>query len=133
MGQGTVLEPIHHSWNDIAHHIDINHTDPEVPQNEIVRMGRRATSVTGEQTLQPPPSHDPVATVSLNEQPPLLSDALLPPDVVDLRRLPYSLEEASIQHEILSGLSAFQTLEHKGLSFDQQAQKWLHEFCSESR
>ncbi|KAJ9639258.1 hypothetical protein H2204_003869 [Knufia peltigerae] len=130
--QGMNLESIHPSGTSTVQDIDINDTDVEALQKETACISQRAASVIPLEIPKPAPSHHLPTTVPFYDQQLLLSEIPLLPDIPDLRRLLYSGEEASFQREILSGLSTFQAVQHNGLSFDQQARKWLQEFCSGS-
>lgn len=125
------------------HEADTGYAELEVVQNKTVhrnvggRGGAGAIDDVGPDpslpALQSPSEQGPVTTVSFDAQQRLSTEPCLLPGINDIRMMTWNTNEASLQCQILPGISASQNFRHHGLSFDQQARKWLQDFCDETR
>lgn len=114
--------------NSITQDIDANTMVHKVLQNEAVHTGRRASSITPPRATQSPPT-----TVAFDERQHPRGGPCLLTGIDDNRRPSWNVDETSLQGDNLSGLSTFQAPRYHGLGFDQQARKWLQDFCNEAR
>ncbi len=121
-------QPIHSRESSIPLNIDIKYT-----QCEVLQSGRSSSSTTSPRTIQAAPTQGSVSTVAFDEQRRLLAEPGLVTDGDDLRGLSWNVDNTSLQLDIFSGLCAYQAPNHNGLSHDNQARKWLLDFCSQTR